>query len=628
MASKSRFLLALVLVTTASGTGAVELFRKGDFEARLDTTLSIGASMRVSDRDSDTIFVENGGAATNPEYLNRDDGDLNYDQWDVFSASAKALLELDMRWRNLGAFVRSNLFYDAIGNCDTCTRRTDLTSQARHRDSVVEGGVIGAQFLILDAYADAQFDVLDRPLGLRAGRQVVSWGQSIFIQGGINQTNAIDVAKVRSPGVDFGREALFPATIAKVSTEIFENLGLEAYYQLEWNRTFLDPLGAYFSQSDTTGRGADALYFGVAPRLDLLNPQDPPPMGDPGSNPVLPALGEIPASELFGNPYVPPFPGCGGVNEDLTRQRACDASDLVDVFAGVPRASDDDPTSQGQWGFALRYFLESIQSEVAAYYMRYHAKTPVIGFKGIVVNVPIEGQLVATNQPTDYFRQYAPYVSLYGISLDAEIFDIAIGVEASYRPNDPVVLNPNAIIEGPALADVGDPKGFEIDGYEREERYQFQLNGQYNVPPGNRLIGPLVEWIRADNLIFIAEAALVSYPNLDRKTPYAGPPDNPVSREVDENSWGYQLLLQAPYSNPLGVPIDLTPRVIWQHDVRGNTPNLLPFIEDRLGISAGVTIDYLQTWSFDVGYTNFFNAGPSDVLHDRDFVSATVKYRY
>ena len=138
----------------------------------------------------------------------------------------------------------------------------------------------------------------------------------------------------------------------------------------------------------------------------------------------------------------------------------------------------------------------------------------------------------------------------------------------------------------------------------------------------------MVEWIRADNLILVGEAALVTYPNLDGHTPYAGPPDNPTSKEVDENSWGYQLLLQAPYSNPLGVPIDLTPRIIWQHDVHGNSPNLNPFIEDRMGISAGVTIDYLQTWSFDVGYTNFFNAGPADVLHDRDFLNATVKYRY
>lgn len=629
MASTRAMALAAAALawTAAGGVRGVELYRHGDLSARLDTTFSVGGAMRVSERDPDLVFVENGGTATNPEYLNRDDGDLNYDQWDVFSVDTKALLELDLQWRNFGAFVRSSLFYDAIGNCKYCTRRTGLSAEARHRDSVLEGGVVGAQFLLLDAYLYGQFELVHHPIEIRLGRQVVSWGQSIFIQGGINQTNSIDVAKVRSPGVEFGKEALFPAAIAKVSAELFENLGIEAYYEPEWNRTYLDPTGAYFSQSDTTGRGAEALYFGVAPRLDVSDPLNPPPIGDPGSDPVLPALPALPYVPGIENVPVPAFPGCGGVNTDLTRQAPCGPSDLVAVFAGVPRISDDEPPSQGQWGVALRYFLEPLHSEVAFYYLRYHAKTPVIGFEGRVVNVPIMNVgLIPTNQPTAYFRQYAANIDLYGVSIDTEVFDVAIGAEASYRPNDPVVLNPNAILEGPALVGVG--QTFVLDGFEREERYQFQVNGQYNIPPGNRLIGPLVEWIHADNLILVAEAALVSYPHLDAHIPYAGPPDNPESRKVNENSWGYQALLQVPYSNPLGIPIDLTPRVIWQHDVSGDSPNLFPFIQHRMGISAGLTIDYLQTWSFDVGYTNFFNAGSADVLHDRDFLSLTLKYRY
>ena len=55
------------------------------------------------------------------------------------------------------------------------------------------------------------------------------------------------------------------------------------------------------------------------------------------------------------------------------------------MFAGVPRIRDDEPRSQGQWGAALRYFLEPVQSELAVYYMRYHAKTPAVGFAGRVV---------------------------------------------------------------------------------------------------------------------------------------------------------------------------------------------------------------------------------------------------
>ena len=619
MATHSTRRLAVLGLACCWGIGAeaAEVYREGEIEVRLDSTLSVGAALRASDRDSQTVFVGNGGSATNPEYLNRDDGNLNYDQWDFYSASAKALLELDVQWRNYGAFVRSNVFYDGVADCAECTRRTDLSSAARRRQSVVEGGVIGSQFLLLDAYLEGQWEVAERPLELRIGRQVVSWGQSIFIQGGINQTNAIDVSRVRSPGVDFGKEALFPAAMVRLSAQLFEDLGLESYYQFQWNRTYLDPTGAYFAQSDTSGRGADALYFGSSPLLGGGSTQ----IGDPGSNPVIPPIAPIP-------PVFPGFAGCGGALP------SCTSADLQAVAAGIPRTRDETPDSQGQLGVALRYFLEPIQSEIAAYYIRYHSKTPVVSFRGQVFQL---GPIVA-NQPTAYANEYAPDVELVGLSFDGEVFDIALGAEVSYRWRDPVVVSPgNYVLLGtPALGAAGDP--FEVRGYVREQRWQYQINGQYNIPHGNRLFGPLIELLGMDNVIFIAEAALVHYPQLDRQcaatqlaigcTPYQGPPDNPSSRKLDEVSWGYQLLMQAPYSNPFGIPIDLTPRIIWQHDVQGDTPNLFPFVQDRLGISAGFTIDYLQTWSFDFGYTNFFNAGPSDVLHDRDFLSATLKYRY
>jgi len=128
-------LVAIVVtaLTSAVPIGAKELYRKGDFDVHLDTTLSVGGAVRVAERDSDKVYIGNGGTATNPEYLNRDDGDLNYDEWDVYSANAKALLELDMRWKNYGAFMRANMFYDVIQNCAHCTQRTDLSADARHR---------------------------------------------------------------------------------------------------------------------------------------------------------------------------------------------------------------------------------------------------------------------------------------------------------------------------------------------------------------------------------------------------------------------------------------------------------------------------------------------------------------
>lgn len=654
------FGLAAIVVATLTGAvplRAVELYGKGGWDVRLDTTLSVGAAVRVQERDSDLVYIGNGGDATNPEYVNRDDGNQNYDQWDVYSANAKALLELDARWKNYGAFVRANMFYDVVQNCAQCTRRTDLSSDARHRPENLEGGVVGTHFLLLDAYLDGQWEVFDRPFELRVGRQVINWGQSLFIQGGINQTSAIDVAKVRTPGVDFGREALFPAGFVKGSAEIIRNLGVEIYYQWEWNKTYLDPTGAYFSQSDTTGRGAEGLFFGSSPVPGVQSP-----LGDPGSDPIIDPIPGLPPPLT---PLFPGFSGCGGVIPNpnpppsVIDDAPCTAQDLFDVAAGIPQRSDDEPSSQGQWGAALRYFIEPIQSEVAAYYIRYHAKTPGVGFD-VGFPAPAAPPIIPAGswviQPTAYFRQYASDIDLYGVSLDTEFWDIAAGLEISYRPNDPVILNPgNELLEDRNAAP-SDPLGlrlapapYQIDGVTSEKRLQIGGNGIYVLGPGNRYLGRLVEWLRSDTITFIADAAVVIFPDLEPTCTaeqiaaiapgtlgdplpgckhYQGPPDNPTNRDVDRTSWGYQLLVQAPYSNPLGIPIDLTPRISWLHDVMGNTPGLLPFLENRKAISVGVTVDYLQTWTFDVGYTNFFGAGAAEAIHDRDWLAMNLSFRF
>ncbi|MEQ1674027.1 MAG: DUF1302 family protein, partial [Candidatus Nitrotoga sp.] len=74
-----------------------------------DTTLSLGASMRMSGRDPALVSIANGGTSRDP---NSDDGNLNYDKNDIFSAAIKATHELDLRRDNLGFFGRASYFYD------------------------------------------------------------------------------------------------------------------------------------------------------------------------------------------------------------------------------------------------------------------------------------------------------------------------------------------------------------------------------------------------------------------------------------------------------------------------------------------------------------------------------------
>ena len=65
---------------------------------------------------------------------------------------------------------------------------------------------------LLDAYAYGSFGIGDTDLQLRLGRQVVNWGESVFIQG-VNQINPIDVTALRRPGTEV-KEVLLPVLMA------------------------------------------------------------------------------------------------------------------------------------------------------------------------------------------------------------------------------------------------------------------------------------------------------------------------------------------------------------------------------------------------------------------------------
>src|ERR1041384_2061230 len=74
----------------------------GTFSGSWDTTLTYGQAWRVEGRDCRLIAIADGGCGRSP---NIDDGDLNYDT-DMFSRALKALTEVSLNYRGVGAFVR------------------------------------------------------------------------------------------------------------------------------------------------------------------------------------------------------------------------------------------------------------------------------------------------------------------------------------------------------------------------------------------------------------------------------------------------------------------------------------------------------------------------------------------
>jgi len=198
-----------------------------------DTTVSLGARWRMQKPDDSLIGIANGGTARS---VNEDNGNLNWDRGELVSLAAQVTHDLDLNYRNYGAFVRATYFYD-----DAVMSKDELGSEARDQ--------AGRDFEVLDAYVRGDFDVADRWLGLRLGRQVVNWGESTFIQNGINVLNPIDVSRLRIPGSEL-REGLMPLNMLWASHDLTDRLSVEGVLMFEWEETRIDPEGTFFSSND------------------------------------------------------------------------------------------------------------------------------------------------------------------------------------------------------------------------------------------------------------------------------------------------------------------------------------------------------------------------------------------
>ena len=318
----------------------------GDLRLTLDTTLSHGLTFRVEERD-DLLAGD----------VNGNDGNLNYDRG-LVSNTSKFTTDLDLGYHNFGAFLRLNGFLD-FENEHGERARTPLSDEAKE--------LVGQDIILLDAYLTGAFDIGNVAIDLRLGSHVLNWGESTFIQNGINAINPFDVSKLRLPGSEL-REGLLPVPMVSASVALTDTLTMEGFYQLDWEKTQIDPVGSYFSVTDYVGPGAEKAIIAL-PGLPLGD------MGLPLENDMFTSiLGgfDIPSECVFPSPG--PMPG--GCAQGRTFQPD---DEFLSNFLTVPRHADRTPDDAGQWGVALRYFAEGLNStDFGFYYMNYHSRLPVV----------------------------------------------------------------------------------------------------------------------------------------------------------------------------------------------------------------------------------------------------------
>lgn len=677
--------LAAAAALSAAPSQAFD-FNLGSWEGNWDTTLSYGQLYRVQSRDPRLIGTANGGIGRSP---NIDDGNLNYDTG-LVSNAAKFVTELSLSRDNYGLFVRASGLYDyEVERQDT--QRTPIPDTGKQ--------LAGSYLRLLDAFVYGRFDLNGHELDLRAGNMVVNWGESTFIQGGINSAiNHFDVSALRVPGSEL-REAYLPQEMVKAAFAITPNVNAEVVYLFGWDETKPEPVGTYFAANDFAVRGGKNVFLGFGAFSD--QGVDFTPLGGP----------------------------------------------FIENFQGVPRGPTRVADDNGQYGGALKWYLPDFSdgTEFGFYYMNYHSKVPLIsgrtgtqvgignavgtltavqatalglasglpaataiaigtqqgvnaaaaaggnlaaataqGYATIAANTALGGGNVtqqASNLGTheyaktaQYFTEYPEDIQLLGLSFNTQIgtSGIALQGEISYKIDVPLqyddveVLfaalapfeNTVLALQGvtppatctpalPTLAACNQIGRFGIDeeikGWGEFDVIQAQATLTKAFPP---MLG-------ASQLVTVLEAGYThvnSFPDKldggpnDRGLRFNGPGTSvsgnallsgrhfgetePQHRFADENSWGYRLAMRLDYLSLVG-PWNVSPRLVFAHDVAGTTPG--PggnFVEGRTGTTVGFNANLQAKWEVDVNYTQFAGAGRWNDLNDRDFIAATVKYSF
>jgi hypothetical protein len=376
----------LALALAVSQANAFETVYLGD-NTTLDAsvTLSYTASARTSSPSD--VYLNS---------PNDDDATRNFDRGSLINNRLNALGEIRLRHDNVGAMLRGSVFYDDVyrGSNDNDSLDTVNKIGAVNQFTDKTREMSGYDPRLLDAFVYGNFVIGDdKYLSVKAGRHIVAWGESLFFANISQGQLPVDAAVFNVPGTE-AKEGYLPVGQLSASLTLTDNLTLNAFYQYDWEKTRLNPVGDFFG-SDTFGPGAQFIRFGAGPITSL--------------------------------------PNAGVIN-----------------YAG-----EIEPSDSGQWGLGARYLLGN-STEIGLFHYRYHDRVGALftdftgdtryssfdGFNGCTAGVG--------GNPC-YQLGYFDDIKLTGVSISSKVGDVQLGGDISYRDGAPVYLDNGAPARGSYL---------------------------------------------------------------------------------------------------------------------------------------------------------------------------------
>ncbi len=609
---KKKLTLAVAITTPlilASQVQGFE-FNTGDIEGSFDSQLTMGSSWRVGNASSDLIGSGEG------LYTDSDDGNRNYKKGDAFSQLFKGSHDLQMSYQKFGGFVRGKYWYDSAlknnsvdyGHASTANvggaTGTALTYNNNKKldDSNFNDLSKASGATLLDAFVYGEFEVLDMPLDVRLGKQVVSWGESTFIFGGVNAINPVDVNAFTRPGAEI-KEGLLPVNMAFANIGLTDNLSAEFFYQLEFQETVLPGCGTYFSTADSMADGCDSILI-VNDLLSLGRDED--------------GLKKPSADGQYGLAFRYISEALGDTEFGVYTMNIHSRSPILSI-------RNHALTTDMETGIYTQALVDYSNA----------GSIPGFGSAEEYAGGSVAVARVATG---GYFISYPEDIQLMGFSFATNLGSVAVSGEISHQLEAPIQINGNMLIQAMAFGAIAS-SATEIQSLELAPGDTIAGFRGFDISQAQFTAIKLFDQVAgANSLTLVGEAGYTYIHGFDegsdaikygRSDIFGTPGDigNVDDGFVTQRAWGYRARLIAEYSNVFR-GINLQPMLNWSEDVKGYSPaSGSGFSEGQQSLGLSVQANYLETYSADISYTQFMG-GDYSIIKDRDFAAISLGVQF
>lgn len=576
---------------------AFEFKTENGLEGKISGTLTLGTQIRTKDPSPDaySAAVSPFVPGVQPGNLAGQNGgsDLNFYKGDQISSVLKGVADFDLKKDNIGIFIRASAWKDyALGENEVAYGNfpNGYTPNTPLDDRGFSSSTKFSNAEIRDVFIYGSTTVSDgKKLTGRLGRQVLNWGGSRLVGGGINSTiNPTDFSSQFRPGSQ-SSDGKLPLGMLSFKLNDSNAWNVEGFAALEHRGNAYPGCGTYFDTTSFIAQGCNMISFKGASENERL----------------------------------------------LTGQY-------------VHRKSDIGPNNPGHYGLAVGFSSDQLNADIKLYAMKTTSVTP--SYRMTVNSISAKSDPLNSDYGLIYSENINTFGASFSKKYSSELLTYG---EVAYRPNQPLSFNasdllgaftnrnnPNTLL---ALRKgiLSIPVGGTFDAYDRFEVFtgslgvnktftqvlrseRVVLTGEVGFSHVSGLPSP--DMLRFGRGTAYGAAAYVGPSgSLTACTETVGGKQCTSDGYTTSNSWGLRLSASAAYPDAVA-GATLTPSILIAKDIKGYSFDGA-FSQGRSLIRTGARAEWNKRYYADIQF-NKYMGGRYNLLVDRDYLSIVAGLRF